>query len=96
MKKQTWEEYREDFDNAFNGAIENGHPAVVVAWVQAKSLVQLALADYEEELIEGLDYLRKHSPKAPKDVEFEKQGAWYIGRLDGILSVQEFIKKGKI
>ena len=89
MKKQTWEEYREDFDNAFNGAIENGHPAVVVAWVQAKSLVQLALADYEEELIEGLEKMKR------KDTD--PLHSYMPDVYNETLSdAQEFIKKGKV
>lgn len=56
---------RDDFDDAFRGAIKNGHPAIVVAWVQAKKLAHFMLASQRRETIEKgkkriLEYKKKY------------------------------------
>ena len=50
--KKEIERQREDFDNAFQDAIDSGHPAKVVAWIQAKKLAGL-MCDILKELEEN-------------------------------------------
>lgn len=46
----------------------------------------------EEEILELVEYDERHAPKSPQDITTPQQGSWYLGRIDGLQSIESKIK----
>ena len=59
-------------------------------WVFNFISKQLQQAKQEgiEASLELVKHDEKHAPKSPQDITITQQGGWYLGRIDGLQSVE--------
>jgi len=62
-----------------------------------KSFIESELASVREETIREaikvVDQDERHAPRCPNDITIPQQGGWYLGRIDGLQSVEEKLEK---